>query len=168
MKAINQRNVLVGYLKFSGYLLLAVASVQLCLYSFFCASEQEVERIKGNMDESERIYSEQNYLVEDFDEIFNLYGAFELSEDVNADFLMSSIVSRKTKVSAGISRLPQEDVVLYAHLLSKMDDLLRVRDSITTSRKTEQTLKEDLIRCSDENRAITRKMKVGKMTYSKK
>lgn len=157
-----------GYLKFSGYLLLAVLSVQVCLYSFFCASEQEVKEIRTNTDDCERIYSEQNYLVEGFEEIFNLYGSFELSEEVNPDFLMRSLVSRKMEVVAMVGRLPQEDVVLHAHLLSRLDGLLSRRDSISTFRKTEQTLKEDLIRCSAESRSITRKMKVGKMTYSKK
>ncbi|MCQ2217574.1 MAG: hypothetical protein MJZ33_03695 [Paludibacteraceae bacterium] len=168
MKALNHKKVIQGYLRFFGYLLLSVISVQLCVYSFFRTSEVEVAKIIENTDDSERIYNEQNSIVEGFDEIFNLYGAFELSEDVNPDFLMRSLVSRKMEVSAIVNRLPQEDVLLHAHLLSRLEDLLHVRDSISSLRKTEQTVKEDLIRCSGESRSITRKMRVGKMTYSKK
>ncbi|MCQ2193715.1 MAG: hypothetical protein MJZ28_02055 [Paludibacteraceae bacterium] len=168
MKAINHKDVIRGYLRFSVFLMMAVAVTQLCISVFFFTSEVEVAKISVKMDESERIYNEQNYIVESFDEIFNLYGAFELSEDVNPDFLMRSLVSRKMEVAAIVGRLPQEDVLIHNHLLTRLDDLLHVRDSISSLRKQEQTVKDDLIQCSGESRSITRKMRVGKMVYSKK
>lgn len=168
MKAINHKDVIRGYLRFSVFLMMAVAVTQLCISVFFLTSEVEVAKISVKMDESERIYNEQNYIVESFDEIFNLYGAFELSEDVNPDFLMRSLVSRKMEVAAIVGRLPQEDVLIHNHLLTRLDDLLHVRDSISSLRKQEQTVKDDLIQCSGESRSITRKMRVGKMVYSKK
>ena len=64
MKAINHKDVIRGYLRFSVFLMMAVAVTQLCISVFFFTSEVEVAKISVKMDESERIYNEQNYIVE--------------------------------------------------------------------------------------------------------
>ena len=167
MKALNYKKVMCGYLLFAGHLLLAVASVLLCVFFFFLASEKEYARIEEKTEVCEQIYREQNHIVDGFDEVFSLYRSFDLVEGVNPDFLMRSLVARKLEVASMVRRIPQEEVEIPMHLLNRMEDLLRVRDSISSMQKTEQTVKDDLIRCCGESRSITRKMRVGKLLYSK-
>ena len=167
MKALNNKEVMRSHIKFAFYMVALVAVSQLCVFSFMKVSSAEVSAIKERTGDSEEIYAAQIAISEDFSDIFGLYRTFDLSENVNPDFLMHSIVTKKMNVSNRVQTLGERDAVLYRHLLLKMDDFLRVRDSISALKKVEATAKEDLIRCNEESRNITRRVRVGRLSYGK-
>ena len=98
----------------------------------------------------------QNELCDDIDELLNRYRSFDVVEDVNSEFLMRSIVDRKMEISKKISQIPAKDVKVHAFLISKMDDLLRVRDSISAMKKEEARTKNDLFICNGEYKKLSK------------
>ena len=45
---------------------------------------------------------------------------------------------------------------------------LHVRDSISVLKKSEAIVKADVVRTAEENRNVTRRIKVGRLNYEKK
>ena len=100
-------------------------------------------------------------LCDDIDELLNRYRSFDVVEDVNTEFLMRSIVDRKMEISKKLTQLPEKDVKVHSYLISKMDDLLRVRDSISAMKKEEARVKQDLFRCNGEYKKLYDKKRYG-------
>jgi len=98
-----------------------VAVLQLCIFVFLKASAAEVVAIKEKTGNSEKIFSEQISISDEFTDIFVLYRSFDLMDNVNPDFLMHSIVEKKMEVTERVVALPEKDAVIYKHLLSQMD-----------------------------------------------
>ena len=80
----------------------------------------------------------------------------DVTDNVNTEFLMRSIVDRKMEISKKISQLPANDVKVHSFMISKMDELLRVRDSITAMKKEETRVKEDLFMCNGDYKKLNK------------
>lgn len=167
MKSLNSKEVMRSHIRFAFYMVGLVAVSQLCIFSFMKVSSAEISAIKEKTGDSEEIYMAQISISEDFGDMFGFYRSFDLSENVNPDFLMHSIVTKKMNISNRVETLDEKDALLYRYMLSQMDDFLRVRDSISALKKVEAIAKEDLIRCNEESRNITRRVRVGRLNYGK-
>ena len=168
MKLLNSKAVVCSHLKFAMCMVVLVAVLELCIFVFLKASAAEVVAIKEKTGNSEKIFSEQISISDEFTDIFALYRSFDLMDNVNPDFLMHSIVEKKMEVTERVVALPEKDAVIYKHLLSQMDGFLHVRDSISVLKKSEAIVKADVVRTAEENRNVTRRIKVGRLNYEKK
>jgi len=95
MKLLNSKAVVCSHLKFAMCMVVLVAVLQLCIFVFLKASAAEVVAIKEKTGNSEKIFSEQISISDEFTDIFALYRSFDLMDNVNPDFLMHSIVERR-------------------------------------------------------------------------
>ncbi|MFK8269130.1 type VI secretion system TssO [Capnocytophaga cynodegmi] len=168
MKALNRKEVFTSYLNFTKYMIFLVTIALVCVFFFFKTASTEIDKIQLLGAESQRIFDQQLSLSDDFDYIFQTYQSLDLVEENNTPFLMSSIANKKMKINTAVQKVPKKDVYVHKHLVDQMDKLLRTRDSINALKLTENVYKNDVIRCTEENKVITRKVKVGKLSYDKK
>ncbi len=156
MKALNNKEVILGYVKFSICLVLLIILTQLFIFTFLKTSESEISEIKAKTGNSEEIFRQQVQLCDDFDDFFARYHSFDVSNDINSELLMRSIVSRKMDLEKKVEQQQERDVRTHAFLLSKIDNLLKVRDSISTMKSEELKIKEELILCNGDLKKLFR------------
>ncbi|MCR5247896.1 MAG: hypothetical protein K6E14_08965 [Paludibacteraceae bacterium] len=161
MKALNEKETVVLHAMFAAYMAVLIVLTLLFVFFFLRTSEAEISEIKKKTGDCENIYRIQLELCDDIDELLNRYRSFDVVEDVNSEFLMRSIVDRKMKISKKVSQLPAKDVKVHSFLISKMDDLLRVRDSISAMKKEEARAKNDLFLCNGEYKKLNEKKRNG-------
>ena len=161
MKALNEKETVVSHAQFAGYMVILIILTLLFVFFFLRTTEAEISEIKKKTGDCENIYRMQIELCDDIDELLTRYRSFDVVEDVNSEFLMRSIVDRKMEISKKISHLPSKDVKVHSFLISKMDDLLRVRDSISAMKKEEARAKNDLFMCNGEYKKLNEKKRNG-------
>ncbi len=148
MKALNEKEVLVSYVKFVAYLVFLIVLTQLFFFTFLKTSESEISEIKLKSGDSEKIFKMQVKVCDDMDEFFDRYRSFDMRDDLSSDLIMRSIVDKKMAISKNLDQLPEKDVKVHAFLLSRMDDFLRVRDSISEVKPKENRVKKELFLCT--------------------
>lgn len=168
MKALNHKDVVRSYCKFSEYMVYLVVTALFCVWFFLKTSSVEISAIKAKTGNSEQIFNEQLSISDDFTKIFNTYRSLEIATKVTPDFFMNSIASKKLEIGNKIQNLPDKDVLTHRYILSQMDDFLRTRDSISMMKRTEDVARADLIRCNEENKNVTRRLSIGRLSYDKR
>ena len=118
--------------------------------------------------EYDNIYSAELNMVVAVDSIYQYMSLMNSSPKIN-DLLLQSVVSnRKMQLQNQINALDEKDFLLYKTLAGNINVFLGVKDSIRLAEKEESIVREDLMRCVKENREISRKLKVGGITYERK
>lgn len=161
MKALNEKETVVLSVKFAVYVVFLIVLTLFFMFSFLKTSEAEIAEINLKTDDCEKIYRVQMELCDDIDDLFMRYKSFDVTEDVNTEFLMRSIVDRKMEIAKKISQLPANDVKIHSFMMSKMDGLLRVRDSISALKKEELRVKEDLFMCNGDYKKLNKQKRNG-------
>lgn len=156
MKALNEKEAVVSHVKFAVHMMVLVSLTLFFIFSFLKTSEAEIAEINLKTADCEKIYRTQMALCDDIDDFFTRYRAFDSKDDVNAEFLMRSIVDRKMEITKKIEQLPANDVKIHSYMLSKMDELLRVRDSISAVKREENRVKEDLFMCNRDYKKLNK------------
>lgn len=156
MKALNEKEAVLMHVKFAAYMMFLIVLTLFFVFSFLKTSEAEIAEINLKTGDCDKIYRVQMELCDDIDDLFTRYKSFDVSEDVNSEFLMHSIVDRKMEISKKISQLPEKDVKVHSFMISKMEELLRVRDSISAMKKEELRMKEDLFLCNGDYKKLNK------------
>ena len=168
MKPLNNNTVRKGYLRFSGFLIICVAVSVFCFYSYMRTASTEVKMIMAKTMEYDNIYSAELNMAAAVDSIYQYMSLMNSSPKIN-DLLLQSVVSnRKMQLQNRINGLDERDFLLYKKLAGNINVFLGVKDSILLAEKEESVVREDLLRCVRENREISRKLKVGGITYERK
>ena len=161
MKPLNNNTVRKGYLRFSGFLIVCVAVSVFCFYSYMKTASTEVKMIMSKTVEYDNIYSTELSMTVAVDSIYQYMSLMNSSPKIN-DLLLQSVVSnRKMQLQNKINALDEK-------LAGNINVFLGVKDSIRLAEKEESVVREDLMRCVKENREISRKLKVGGITYERK
>lgn len=168
MKPLNNKTVKRGYLNFSVFLVTCVAVAVFSFYSFMKTASAEVGMIMAKTAEYDRIYSTELNVTVAVDSIYQYMTLLNSSSKINDLLLQSVVSSRKVQLQNTLNRMDEEDFLLYKKLISGMNVFLSIKDSIRLAEKEENMAREDLIRCVRENREVSRKLKVGGITYERK
>ena len=110
MKALNEKEAVVLHAKFAAYMVVLIILTLFFVFSFLKTSETEISEIKKKTGDCENVYRMQIELCDDIDDLFMRYRSFDVTDNVNTEFLMRSIVDRKMEISKKISQLPAYDV----------------------------------------------------------
>lgn len=161
MKALNEKETIMKHLKFTVHMMALIILTLFLIFSFLKTSEAELSEIQLKTSDCERIFIEQIELCDEIDDFFTMYRSFEGKDDVNAELLMRSIVDRKMVLSKKIGRLPENDVKIHSFMMSKMEGLLRVRDSISSVKKEENRVKEDLFMCNRDYKKLNKQKRTS-------
>lgn len=157
MRALNEKESILLHVKFGVHMVFLVSITLFFIFTFVKASQAEVTEINLKTGDSEKIFYAQMELSADIEDFLTRYKSFEVSNKVNSELLMLSIVDRKMEIIKKIETLPENDVKIHSYMMSKMDEFLRVRDSISTLKKDELTIKNDLMICSEDYKSLKKR-----------
>ena len=167
MKALNNKAIRKEYFHFSGYFILTVMVTVSSLYFFMKTSSIEVKKILEKTEEYDRIYTRQLSLIQSVDSIYE-YMSLLNSPKIN-DLLLQNVISKK-KISLqdNLGSMDERDCMVYRKLVNDLNIFLRIKDSIRIVSIQESLVREDLLRCVDENKQISRKLSAGGLIFEKK
>lgn len=168
MKPLNNKIVKRGYLNFSYFLVVCVAISVFSFYSFMKTASAEVKMIMAKTAEYDQVYTTELNMTVAVDSIYQYMTLLNSSSKINDLLLQSVVSSRKMQLQNTINGMNEPDFLLYKKLISNVNVFLGVKDSIRLATKEENIVREDLIRCVRENREVSRKLKVGGITYERK
>jgi hypothetical protein len=167
MKSLNRKEVLISYITFTEYMIFLVMASLVCVFTFFKTSSVEISKIQTVGNENQQIFDEQMLLSNQFEDFFKTYQSIDLIQENNVPFLMNNIATKKMDIKSSLQRIPKKDALTYNYIIEKSESFLRTRDSINALKIKENTYKNDVIRCSEESRVITRQMRVGNLSYDR-
>jgi len=159
MKAQNYKEITRGYLKFSAYLAACVLIGVLIYFCYNQTSNVEVDRIVEKTEEYDKIYIKQIDLANRIDSLYLYTTMFNAS--LNDAHLSHSVSRRKQEILSMMENMSSRDVRLYQKLMSQVNVFLGVKDSIRLSKIEEDMIKADLLRCTEENRQVARRLTLG-------
>lgn len=168
MKALNNQSVRRAYFQFSGYLVLTVALAVSSLYFFMKTSSVEVKRILDKTEEYDKIYTRQLLLTESVDSVYQYLSLLNTSPKINDLLLQNVISNRKMNLLENLNAMDTKDCKIYHRLINDLNIFLQVKDSIRIVKMQEELTREDLLRCVDENKQVSRKLSAGGLIYEKK
>lgn len=165
MRAQNNKEIYKAYWKFSGYLAACVIIGTIIYWCYIQTSKVEVQKIVDKTEEYDKIYVRQTELTSRIDTLF-LY-VMMLNTNKNDAMLINSISKRKQDILSSMDDLSRRDIRLYQQLVSQTNTFLNAKDSIRTLRINEDLIKNDLMKCMEDNKQTTRKIKLGGITLNK-
>lgn len=161
MKAKNYKTIRLGYFRFFGGLLASVAIACLFLWGFLSTAVHEAGEIERRNEAYNRTYLQQIQLTEKVDSLYNYFQLLGSNEPVNQVVLQRVVSTRKMQFIDAIEILDPADVLLYKGLASRINDFLSVREAIRKVKEEERIVREDLLRCIQDNKQAARKLSAG-------
>jgi len=167
MKAQNYKAIREAVFKFTLYLVASVVMITCCFFFFMKTSSVEVSEILEKAKNYDQIHSTQLDLKEKMDSLY--YYASWLSTDsrINYRLLQNSLSEKKLQFSEVLSTLPEKDCLLYKKLISQVNIFFDTKDSLLMVTNELNSVREELKRCTDENREISRKLSIRGLTFEK-
>ena len=161
MKAQNYKTIRKAILKFTLYLVLSVVMTTCFFFFFMKTSSVEVSKILEKAKDYDQIQSIQLDLKEKADSLFYYSSWLTFDSKVNYRLLQNTLSERKMQFSNTLSELSEKDCLLYKRLADQMNIFFDTKDSLIIATSELNTVREELIRCVDENRKVTRKISIG-------
>lgn len=159
MRALNHKEITIGYLKFSGYLAACILIGVLVYTCYNLTCDVEVKRIVEKTEEYDKIYVRQTDLSKRIDDLYDHITLF--NTNLNDAQLLHSVSRRKQEILSMMEDMSSRDVRLYQKLMSEINTFLAVKDSIRMAKTEENMIKTDLLKCTDENRQLSRRLTLG-------
>lgn len=165
MHALNHKEITLGYLKFSGFLAICILTASLIYLCYTKTCEVEVDRIVDKTEEYDKIYVRQIDLSNRIDTLYRYTSMF--NTNLNDAHLLHSVSRRKQEILSMMEDMSGRDVRLYKKLMSEVNGFLGVKDSIRMAKTGEDLIKTDLLKCTEENKQLSRKLTIGGITLNK-
>ena len=165
MRAQNNKEIYIGYLQFSLYLVACVFTGVLIYFSYTQTSNIEVDRIVEKTVEYDKIYVKQLELANRIDSLYQYTMLF--NTNLNDVQLQYTVSKRKQELLASMEDMSSRDIRLYQKLMSEVNTFLGMKDSIRLSKIEEDMVKTDLLKCVEDNKQATRKLTIGGITLNK-
>ena len=114
------------------------------------------------------MYIQQLQLMESMDSVINYISLLNTSPKIN-DLLLQNVISRKKIIlMERMGMMNDKDCKLYNKVITDLNTLLSIKDSIRMLTMQEEMVRSDLIRCVDENKQVSRKLSAGGLIFEKK
>lgn len=167
MKAQNYEAIRKAVLKFTTYLVASVVLITCCFFFFMKTSSVEVSKILAKAKDYDQIHSVQLDLKEKMDSLY--YYASWLSADskINYKLLQNSLSEKKIQFSQLLLTLPEKDCLLYKKLIGQVNIFFDTKDSLLMVTNELNSARDDLKRCTDENRDISRRLSIKGLTFER-
>jgi len=165
MRAKNHKDITRGYWKFSGYLVACVFTGILIYFCYLHTTKIEVGRIVDKTEEYDKIYVKQIDLSNRIDELYNHILMFNTNK--NDAHLLSSVSRQKQEILSMMDNMNNNDIRLYQKLMGEVNVFLGIKDSIRIAKEDEDMIKEDLMKCMDENKQTSRRLTIGGITVNR-
>lgn len=165
MRSLNHKEITYGYLKFSGYLAACILIGVLVYICYNLTSDVEVKRIVEKTEEYDKIYVRQTDLSTRIDTLY--YYTTLFNTNLNDAQLLHSVSRRKQEVISMMDGMNSRDIRLYQKLISEINTFLAVKDSIRIAKTEESLIKTDLLKCTEENKQLSRKLTLGSISLNR-
>ena len=168
MKAQNYEAIRKAILKFTWYLVASVVITTCYFFFFIKTSSVEVSKILEKTKDYDRIQSIQLDLTEKMDSLYFYTSYLSTDSKINYRLMQNTLSERKLQFSKLLLSLSAKDCLLYKKLASQMNIFFDTKDSLVVATSELNTVREDLMRCVDDNRKVTRKISTnGGLTFEK-
>ncbi len=161
MKPKNSKQIRKAYWLFCISLLCTAGLTVLLIFLFIGTAKAELKRIDSKTYEYDRINACQVELVEQMDDISKYMGLLNSSEKINDVLLQNLISTKKMTFFSALDKIPKKDALIYRKLASQINVFLNVKDSIRVLTQEEEQVKEELVRCIEDNKQLVRKLSIG-------
>lgn len=165
MRAQNHKEIYRAYWQFSGYLAICVVIAVFSFYFYRQTSQIEVNKIVDKTEEYDKIYVKQMDLINRIDSLYSYTTLF--NTNLNDASLLNSVTRRKQEIISDMEGMSGSDVRLHRKLTTEFNTFLSIKDSIRLLKTEEELVKSDLMKCMEENRNTTRKLRMGGITINK-
>ncbi len=157
MKAKNDKEVRKGVIQFSLYFV-ATVFFAVCIFSMFMkTSSVEVSKIMEKTDVYDQTQQKQVYLTEKIDSIFILARLLSSNSQINHSLVLISLANQRKSAAQVLNAIPEKDAKLYEKILTEMDMLFSIKDSLQEAAYEEEKYRREYIRCMDEGRIVSRR-----------
>lgn len=165
MRAQNHKEIYRAYWQFSGYLAICVVIAVFSFYFYRQTSHIEVNKIVNKTEEYDKIYVKQMELISRIDSLYTYTTLF--NTNLNDASLLNSVTRRKQDIISDMETMSNSDVRLYRKLTTEFNTFLGIKDSIRLLNTEEELVRSDLMKCMEENRNTTRKLRMGGIIINK-
>ncbi|WP_455970668.1 hypothetical protein [Bacteroides congonensis] len=156
MKPKNNKEITRAYCKFAIYLTTTVLLTTTAFWAFLKSNAKEMECIQQRQATYDKAYTETIDLVRYMEETYNYLSILNKSEYDNTQ-LVNTISKRKVNMQRIMEKMSKEDCTLYLKLNNDINTIMGVKDSIRILTQKEEMIRQELLRCLDENRQTLRK-----------
>ncbi|MDR1098297.1 MAG: type VI secretion system transmembrane protein TssQ [Tannerella sp.] len=152
MKAKNNREVTRCYLIFAWALSMAVLTGAGLFFCFIRTAQVEIDGIDAKSREYDVAYARQIALTEKVDSLFMMLSLLNSDGQVNEILLQNAVSTKKMKLISAMKPVNERDVLLYSRVSEKVNTVLQIKDSIRILRNRETLIRDELLRCMQDNR----------------
>ena len=167
MKAQNYEAIRKAILKFAWYLVASVMITTCYFFFFIKTSSVEVSKILEKTKDYDQIQAIQLDLTEKMDSLYFYTSYLSTDSKINYRLMQNTLSERKLNFSNLLLSLSAKDCLLYKKLATQMNIFFDTKDSLVVATSELNTAREDLMRCVDDNRKVTRKISTGGLTFEK-
>ena len=167
MKAKNSEKIIRGYLEFAGGLLISTALSMTLLAGFIHTNSSEYKLMKSKTEEYDKIYAGQIALVDKVDSLYNYLSLMGSNEQLNQIMLQKVVSTRKMELIEELQRMDTKDVLIYNNLASQINVFLETKEAIRKAVIEESLVRNDLMRCVQDNKQAARKLTLGNISVEK-
>ena len=167
MKARNSEIIIRGYLKFAGGLLISTALSMALLTGFIRTNGSEYKLMESKTAEYDKIYARQIALVDKVDSLYNYLLLMGSNDRLNQVMLQKVVSTRKMELMEELESMDEKDVRIYNNLASQINVFLDTKEAIRKAVIEESLVRNDLMRCIQDNKQAARKLTLGNISIEK-
>ncbi|MCD7931098.1 MAG: type VI secretion system transmembrane protein TssQ [Tannerellaceae bacterium] len=117
-----------------------------------------MKRIEIKTGEYDHIYTYQTEIVEKVDSLYSYMTLLNSSDRINDIAVQGIISNRKMNLLEHLNRMYERDSRVYHRLVGQVNTFLSLKDSIRRLSVQEELLRNDLLRCVQDNRQTNRRL----------
>lgn len=167
MKAKNSDKIVRGYLEFAGGLLISTTLSMALLTGFIRTNGSEYKLMESKTAEYDKIYARQIGLVDKVDSLYNYLLLMGSNDRLNQVMLQKVVSTRKMELIEELQRMDSKDVLMYNNLASQINVFLDTKEAIRKAVIEEGLVRNDLMRCIQDNKQAARKLTLGNISIEK-
>lgn len=156
MKPKNNKVVTRAYYKFAIYLIFTVLLSTVSFWAFLQTTAKEIACIQQQQATYDKIYTETIDLVRYMGATYDYLNIVNKSEYDNTQ-LVNTISKRKVNMQRIMENMSEKDCGIYLKLNNDVNIMMGTKDSIRLTTQKEDMVRQELLRCLDENRQALRK-----------
>lgn len=167
MKAKNSEQIAKGYTRFAVGLIVSTALSITTLAGFIRTNAEEYRQMESKTYEYDRVYARQVALVEKADSLYNYLILMGSNERLNQVMLQKVVSTRKMNLIDELKTLDTRDVLLYKAMSDQINVFLETKEQIRKTAIEENLVKNDLMRCIQDNKQAARRLTLGNIRIEK-
>ena len=129
--------------------------------------EEFIRKMKSKTEEYDKIYAGQIALVDKVDSLYNYLSLMGSNEQLNQIMLQKVVSTRKMELIEELQRMDTKDVLIYNNLASQINVFLETKEAIRKAVIEESLVRNDLMRCVQDNKQAARKLTLGNISVEK-